>query len=200
MGVIIVRDDRIVDIIEKPQQPVGTLATIGMYFFRTSGALFSAIDRVLAAPPKLGGEYFLADAIKLMIEDGAVLNPYVVGEWEDTGTIPATLHAHRWLLDRSGGNARSREGVTIVPPVYIAEDADVRESVIGPYVTVESGCRVERSVLSDCVLDQGATIRDQVAARSLLGRRAVLEGSPVSANVGDDSAVTPPSTDPLPSL
>ncbi|MDP8924868.1 MAG: sugar phosphate nucleotidyltransferase [Chloroflexota bacterium] len=200
MGVISVRDGRIVDIIEKPQQFVGNLATIGMYYFRNSGALFSAVDRVLAAPPKLGGEYFLADAIKLMIDDGAALHPYVVGEWEDTGTIPATLHAHRWLLDRSGGQARPRDGVTIVPPVYIADDAVVSVSVVGPYVTIESGCRVERSVLSDCILDEEASVRDQVLARSLLGRRAVVQGAPLAVNVGDDSAVTPPGTDPLPSL
>ena len=200
MGVIIVRDGRIVDIIEKPQQFVGSLATIGMYYFRTSGALFSAIDRVLDAPPKLGGEYFLADAIKLMIEDGAHLNPYVVREWEDTGTIPAALHAHRWLLDRSGGQARPREGVTLVPPVYIADDAVVAESVVGPYVTIESGCRVERTVLRDCILDEGATVRDQVLERSLLGRRATLRGSPLSVNVGDDGAIAPPDSEPLPSL
>ena len=200
MGVIIVRDGLIVDVIEKPQQFVGNLATLGMYYFRTSGALFSATDRVLAAPPKLGGEYFLADAIKLMIEDGAVLNPYVVGQWEDTGTIPATLHAHRWLLDRSGGQARAREDVTVVPPVFIADDAVVSASVVGPYVTIESGCRVERSVLTDCILDEDVTVRDQVLERSILGRRASIQGSPLSLNVGDDGAVTPPETEPLPSL
>ena len=200
MGVIIVRDGRIVDVIEKPQQFVGTLATLGMYYFKHSGQLFSAIDRVLAAPPKLGGEYFLADAVKLMIEDGAFLEPYVCRQWEDTGTIPATLHAHRWLLDRSGGRARPREGVTVVPPVYIADDAQVAQSVVGPYVTIESGCRVERSVLTDCILDEDVAVRDQVLERSLLGRRASVQGTPLSLNLGDDSAVSPPDTEPLPSL
>jgi glucose-1-phosphate thymidylyltransferase len=200
MGVIVVRDGRLVDIIEKPQQFVGNLATVGMYYFRDSAALFSAIDRVLAAPPKLGGEYFLADAVKLMIEDGAQLEPYVVGQWEDTGTIPATLHAHRWLLDRSGGHAAAREGVTVIPPVYIADDAVVSQSVVGPYVTIEAGCRVERSVLTDCILDQDVTVRDQVLERCLLGRRASVQGRPLSLNVGDDGAISPPDDEPLPSL
>ncbi len=200
MGVIAVRDGRIVDIVEKPREYVGNLATIGMYYFRNSGLLFAAIERVLAAPPKLGGEYFLADAIKLMIETGAHLEPHVVGEWEDTGTIPASLHAHRWLLDRSGGHARARESVTVIPPVFIADDAEVSESVIGPYVTVESGCRVERSVLTDCILAEEVTIREQVVARSLLGRRASLIGSPQSVNLGDDATVSPPDTEPLPAL
>src|SRR5262249_50746103 len=159
------REDRIVDIVEKPRDPIGTLATIGMYYFRNSRALFSAIDRVLAQPPKLNDEYFIADAIKVMIEDGQILRPYIATAWEDTGTPEATLHTHRYLLEKSGAQPRPRDGVSFVPPVYVADDADVRESVIGPYVTVESGCRIERSVLSDCILDEQVIVRNQILER-----------------------------------
>jgi len=200
MGIIVVRDDRIVDIVEKPRDPIGTLATIGMYYFRDSRALFSAIDRVLAQPPKLNDEYFIADAIKVMIEDGQILRPYIATAWEDTGTPEATLHAHRYLLEKSGATPRPRDGVTFVPPVYVADDADVRESVIGPYVTVESGCRIERSVLSDCILDEQVMVEHQILERCLLGPRARLSGTPLSANLSDDSTVTAPDSEPLPEL
>ena len=200
MGVVIVRDGRITNIVEKPKHAESKLAVIGMYYFRDSAALFSAIDRVLAVPPTLNDEYFLADAIKLMIEDGRRLVPAIVGAWEDSGTPDYTLHAHRYILDRSGGHYRPRPDVTVVPPVFVADDAVVSESVIGPYVTVESGCRVERSVLSDCVLDVSTTVRDQVLTRTLLGRRARALGSPLALNLGDDASIAPPSTEPLPSL
>jgi glucose-1-phosphate thymidylyltransferase len=200
MGIVVVEDGRIVDMIEKPQNPVSNLATIGMYYFRDHQGLFSAIDRVLAAPPKLGGEFYLADAIKLMIEDGKLLRPYIATAWEDTGTPEYTLHAHRFVLDREGGHAKPRDGVTIIPPVYIADDADVRESVIGPYVTVESGCRVERSVLRDTILSEDVSVTHQVLERTLLGPRVALTGAPLSANVGDDSTLGPPGAEELPTL
>jgi glucose-1-phosphate thymidylyltransferase len=200
MGIIVVEDGRIVDMIEKPQNPVSNLATIGMYYFRDHAGLFSAIDRVLAAPPKLGGEFYLADAIKLMIEDGKLLRPYIATAWEDTGTPEYTLHAHRFLLERSGGHARPRDGVTIIPPVYVADDAEVHDSVIGPYVTVESGCRVERSVLSDTILHEAVTVKSQVLERALIGERTTLLGTPLSANLGDDSTLGPPDQAELPSL
>jgi glucose-1-phosphate thymidylyltransferase len=200
MGIIVVEDNLIVDMIEKPDQPISKLATIGMYFFKESAGLYSAIDRVLAAPPRLQGEYFLADAIKLMIEDGRLLRPYVATEWEDTGTPEYTLHAHRWLLDRTGGHAAPREGVTVIPPVFIADDATVTQSVIGPYVTVESGCRVERSVLSDAILDRGVSVTNQILERAHLGERTVLTGTALSANLGDDTTLGPPDQDELPSL
>jgi glucose-1-phosphate thymidylyltransferase len=200
MGIIVVREGRIADYVEKPQTPIGTLATIGMYYFRDSAALFSAIERVLAQPPKLNNEYFIADAIKLMVDDGKLLKPYIVTTWEDTGTPEATLHAHRYLLEHSGGHARPRDGVAVVPPVYIADDAEVSESVIGPYVTIESGCRVERSVLTDCILDEGVALKNTVVERSLFGARAQLTGTPISANLGDDATISAPDTEPLASL
>jgi glucose-1-phosphate thymidylyltransferase len=186
--------------IEKPQNPVSNLATIGMYYFQDHVGLFSAIDRVLAAPPKLQGEYFLADAIKTMIDDGKLLRPYIATAWEDTGTPEATLHAHRFVLERAGAQPRPRDGVTFIPPVYVADDAEIRESVIGPYVTVESGCRVERSVLRDCILDEEVSVSSQVLERALLGRRVALTGTPLSLNVGDDSTLEPVSQEPLPEL
>jgi glucose-1-phosphate thymidylyltransferase len=200
MGIIVVEDNRIVDMIEKPQVPISHLATIGMYYFRDHAGLFSAIDRVLAMPPRLQGEYFLADAIKLMIEDGKLLRPYIATTWEDTGTPEFTLHAHRYVLDRSGSQARPREGVVFVPPVYVADDAEVHESVIGPYVTIESGCRIERSVLADCILDQDVSVKNQILERALLGQRASLAGTPLSANLGDDSTLSPPDKADLPTL
>jgi glucose-1-phosphate thymidylyltransferase len=200
MGIIVVENDLIVDMIEKPQEPVSNLATIGLYYFKDHVGLFSAIDRVLAQPPKLQGEYFLADAIKTMIEDGKLLRPYVATIWEDTGTPEATLHAHRFVLERSGGQARPRDGVVFISPVYVADDAEVRESVIGPYVTVESGCRVERSVLTDCILDQGVAVKNQILDRALLGERVSLVGSPLSANLGDDAWINPTDDEELPSL
>jgi glucose-1-phosphate thymidylyltransferase len=200
MGVIVVENNRIIDMVEKPAQPVSKLATIGMYYFKESAGLYSAIDRVMAEPPKLQGEYFLADAIKMIIEDGKLLRPYIATEWEDTGTIDATLHAHRWLLNRTGGHAAPREGVTVISPVFIADDATVSQSVIGPYVTVESGCRVERSVLSDTIMAPDVAVTNQILERTILGERTTVVGTPLSANLGDDTSLGPPSQDELPSL
>jgi len=200
MGIIAVENNQIVDMIEKPQVPISNLATIGMYYFKDHVGLFSAIDRVLAQPPQLQGEYFLADAIKTMIEDGKVLRPYVATTWEDTGTPEATLHAHRFVLERFGRQPKPRDGVVFVPPVHVADDAEISESVVGPYVTIESGCRVERSVLTDCILAPDVSVKNQVLERALLGERVVVTGSPLSANLGDDSTVSPPDPEDLPSL
>jgi glucose-1-phosphate thymidylyltransferase len=198
-GIVIVGDGRITDIVEKPKDAASRLATIGMYYFKSSDALYGAIDRVLAEPPRLNNEYFIADAIKLLVDDGKRLEAHVVDTWEDTGTPEYTLHAHRFLLDQAPP-AGPRHAVTIVPPVYIAPDAEVSESVVGPYVTIESGCRVSRSVLRDTILEPDSQVHDSILERAMLGARARVVGIPASPNLSDDSLLGPPSAEPLPEL
>ncbi|MFN8523357.1 MAG: sugar phosphate nucleotidyltransferase [Chloroflexota bacterium] len=200
MGVVVVQDGRITNIIEKPVTSENRLAVIGMYYFADSARLFDAVDRVLSVPPTLNNEYFIADAIKLLIQDGLRIEPSIVPVWEDTGTPDYTLHAHRYLLDRLGTPPQSRPGVTIIPPVFVADDAIVEASSIGPYVTIESGCRVVRSVLSDAILDQECQVEDSVLTRSLLGQRVAIRECTGAFNLGDDSSAGPPGTEPLPVL
>jgi glucose-1-phosphate thymidylyltransferase len=188
MGVIVVRDGQITDIIEKPQQFVGNLSTIGMYYFRTSGALFSAIDRVLAAPPKLGGRVLHRRRDQADDRRRRDPHPYVVASGKIPGRsrrrctpIAGSSTAPVGRPNRARASPSCRRCTSPTTPPW------PRPS-IGPYVSIESGCRVERSVLTDCILDEGATVRDGVLARSLLGPPRKVEGSPLSLNVGDDSA------------
>ena len=76
----------------------------------------------------------------------------------------------------------------------------MRESVVGPYVTIESGCRVERSVLTDCILDHDVAIKNQIVERALLGARVAVTGTPLSVSLGDDSTVSLPDSADLPTL
>ena len=106
MGIIVVEENRIVDMIEKPEVPISQPGHHRDVLLQ--GPRWPLLgDRPGAGDAaRLQGEYFLADAIKLMIEDGKLLRPYIATAWEDTGTPEFTLHAHRFVLDRSGGQAR----------------------------------------------------------------------------------------------
>jgi len=193
MGIIQVEDGRIVDMIEKPQQPVSNLATIGMYYFRDHAGLFSAIDRVLAAPPRLQGEYFLADAISLAVEHGARLKVLPVSVWEDTGTIDAILHANRYLLRKqqaAGPEAPYVQGTAlIVPPSFVAPDARLEHSVVGPYASIGAGSVITDSVVRNSIVGDQARVRAAVLSGALVGDRAVVEGGFQKLNIGDDSSL-----------
>jgi len=185
-------DGRVTRLVEKPQDMANNLALVGLYYFRQSADLLAAIESQMERGAQLKGEYFLADAINIMLERGLAMRVESVGVWLDCGTPESLLETNRYLLDHGRDNsadAARRPEVLVVPPVYIDPSADVRQAVIGPHVTIGAGCVVGRSILHDSIVDAGASIVDTTLAQSLIGREARIVGRHRSLNVGDSSEV-----------
>ena len=78
-------------LIEKPQTVENDLAVVGCYYFKSSEDLMAAIEEQMQRDVQLKNEYFLVDAINIMLERGALMRVERVEAWLDTGTIDATL-------------------------------------------------------------------------------------------------------------
>jgi glucose-1-phosphate thymidylyltransferase len=179
-------------LIEKPQDLSNNLVVVGFYYFRSGEALIEAIAEQMRRGLALRGEYFLADAINILLERGARFRTQKVDIWLDAGIPEALLETNRYLLEHGHDNsaeAAQRPGVTVVPPVYVHPEARLNNVVIGPHVSVGRGCVLESCVISNSILDEEALIRDAVLKASLLGRRARFEGSAHRLNLGDDAWV-----------
>ena len=187
-GVAVVDEQGYVQrIIEKPDTTEHNLAVVGCYYFPEGRDLADAVETQIARDLKTKGEYYLADAINLMLERGLRMRTQPVEIWLDAGTPDALLETNRYLLSNGRDNTweTPRPGVTIIPPVYIHPNAQVEESVVGPYVSIGAGARVARAVLRDAILDDGAEVTDCVLQRSLVGRYARIQGRPHELNLGD---------------
>lgn len=183
---------RILRLIEKPQDPSINLALVGFYYFKQAEALLDAIHTQMTEKPQLKGEWYLADAINIMLERNADMRVQPVEVWEDCGKPDALLQTNRYLLQhgRDNSNAAVQTDVAIIPPVYIDPTAVVEDSIIGPHVSIGAGCHIKRSILSDTIAEPGAEISDSILTQSLVGKNACVSGSPQSINIGDHSVVT----------
>ena len=192
-GVAEVGDNgRVTRLVEKPDDVSNNLAVVGLYYFREAAGLLKAIDVQMERKSQLKGEYFLADAINVMLQGGLDMRVEPVQVWLDCGTPESLLETNRFLLDHGRDNsaeAAGRPQVLIVPPVYIDPTAEVRQAVVGPHVTIAADCVVERSILQDSIIDAGSSIVDTTLAQSLIGRDARVIGRHRSLNVGDSSEV-----------
>lgn len=188
-GVAIIKDGVIARLVEKPVEPVSNLAVIGVYYIRQGERLLAAIEELLRRDIKTKGEYFLADALQLMIDGGAKFKAVALEVWEDCGKPETVLQTNRYLLDKTGGHVGHAEDCVIVPPVYIADTARVAQSVIGPYVTIADGAVVQGSIIKDSIVDRGAHIEDAMLTLSLIGEHARVRGACEQLNVGDSSLV-----------
>lgn len=179
-------------LIEKPQDVSINLAVVGFYYFKEARDLLAAIDEQMERDLQLKGEYYLADAINLMLAKGLKMRTEKVDIWLDTGTPEALLETNRYLLEHGLDNseaASQRPGVVIVPPVFIHESAEVSHSVIGPYVSLGAGCQVKLSIIRDSILEDEAETSSIILENSLVGRCARLTRRAGVVNAGDNSVV-----------
>lgn len=183
---------RVTRLIEKPDDLSNNLAVVGLYYFRQAAELLAAIETQMQQGHRLQGEYFLADAINIMLGRGLEMRVETVDVWMDCGKAETLLETNRYLLDHGRDNSRAaagRQDVLIVPPVYVDPTAEVRHAVIGPHVTIGAGCVIQRSVLQDSIVDAGSQIIDTMLSQSLIGREARVIGRYRSLNVGDSSDI-----------
>jgi glucose-1-phosphate thymidylyltransferase len=185
-------DGRVTRLIEKPKEMDNNLAVVGFYYFNNAEDLLSAIDEQMNRGLMLKGEYFLVDAVNIMLERGLVMRTQNVDIWLDAGTPGALLETNRYLLDNSRCNcseAEQRERVVVIPPVYVHPSAKVINSIIGPHVSIGSDCLVERSILSNSILENHAQATDVILEESLVGRRARIQRRAGIINAGDQTEV-----------
>jgi glucose-1-phosphate thymidylyltransferase len=191
------KDGWVTRFIEKPQSMDNNLVVVGCYYLKSSEALLGAIDEQMKQKLQLKGEFFLTDAITIMLKNGAKVCVQEISTWLDTGTIDATLDTNKILLERGRDNtseAGGRPTVKIEAPVFIHPTAKVSEAVIGPYVSIGPNCHINQAVIQDSIIEEGTQIKQTALTHSLIGRNCIVEGQPnreeaQSLNIGDNSSV-----------
>ncbi len=188
-GVVTLENGFITRFVEKPKMPLSNLAVIGVYYLKDWRGLVRAIDDLLEQNIQTQGEYYLADALQLMLTRGAKLEAEAISVWEDCGTREALLQTNRYLLGKTAAHIGTNTKSQVIPPVYIGEGAQVTRSVIGPFVSIAPGAIVEDSILRDCVISEDAHIQNATLEFSLVGSDARVQGMFGRLNVGDSSEI-----------
>ena len=180
-------------LVEKPQDLSNNLALVGFYYFSDSEALLDAIDEQMQRNLQLKGEFYLVDAINILLEKGLEMSTCPVDVWLDAGTPETLLETNRYLLSHGLDNslhASERQGLVLKPPVFIHPTAKIQDSIIGPYVSLGAGCVVENSIIHDSILEDEAHATGVILENSLVGRRASLIRRAGVINAGDNTVVT----------
>ena len=189
-GVVVTNEDgNMTQIVEKPKTPISKRANIGLYYIKNWKLLFEGIDHVLASPPNQG-EFYLTDAFQYMIDMGAKIKVIDVEGWYDAGKIDTMLETNQMMLTK--GRARrpdSVDGSTIIDPVYIEDGVTLRNSTVGPNVSIGKGSTIDGSIVSHTIIGTGAIIMRSKLSNSLVGDEAVLDGVEGHVTVGDNSEV-----------
>ncbi|HUN23080.1 MAG TPA: sugar phosphate nucleotidyltransferase [Anaerolineales bacterium] len=191
-GVAVLGEDGYVTkLIEKPDSIEHNLAVVGFYYMKDGKALMNAIGRQLKENIQTKGEFYLADAIQLMLADGMKMRVEPVEVWLDCGKSDTVLETNRYLLEHGKDNSAqtNANNSILIPPVYIHPSANIANSVIGPFVSIGADCNVQNAIIKNSILDKGAWVHDTLLAESIMGRNSRVTSRYRRFNVGDESEV-----------
>jgi glucose-1-phosphate thymidylyltransferase len=188
-GVNVVSGDYIVDMVEKPNQPISKLAQVGLYYMKDGLNFIAAIEATIEAGETVKGEYYLPAVFMRMIGGGIKFKAPEIDAWLDCGKPETLLETNRFLLKGNHHVGGTVEDCVLIEPVHIAEGAVVRHSIIGPNVSIAAGCEIEKSVISDSIVNSGDKVCNLILNESLLGDHVSLIGSPRRMNIGDHSLI-----------
>ncbi len=208
-GVAVLEGEQVVKLVEKPREFISDVALVGVYLFDDS-----ILEACASLEPSWRGELEITEAIQWLIDRGRTVRATMVeGWWKDTGRPEDLLEANRVLLAatpaRIDGEVDAStvidgevvveagalvRGGKLVGPVFIGRDCVVEGSVLGPDVSLEPGCTVRDSGVSDSILMAGCTVEGVDALTgSILGRNVEVRhaGRPGGHRlvVGDQSVV-----------
>ncbi len=189
-GVAVLKEDGLVShLVEKPDSVENNLAVVGFYYFENGSDLIDAIEEQIRRDLTLKGEFFLVDAVNILLERGLEMQVQQVEAWLDAGVPSALLETNQFLLEhgRENSNVCNCEGVTIIPPVFIHESAKITSSVIGPYVSIAANCTIENSIIRNSIVEEDTHVERFILEDSILGRQVQLQGQAIRVNLGDNS-------------
>ena len=187
-GIVEVKGDDVVGLVEKPKSPKSNLAMVGLYYFQDIAIVTKAIDYIIKEDIKTKNEYQLTDALKFMLDKGEKFRIARIEYWYDCGTVASLIDTNRHLLKKTHHYKRRTHSI-IIPPVYIADSASINEAIIGPNVSIGEDVVVRNSIIKDSIINNGAKVENALLNESLIGAKASVKSGYKRLSVSDSSVV-----------
>ncbi len=190
-GVVILKKNQVVRLIEKPAAPPSDLALVGVYIL--SPKIHPIIEKLDFSAR---GELEITDALQRLIDEQCrVIPEFLNGWWLDTGKKDDLLNANRLVLEtycqrKIEGEIKDSKitgAVTVSPeakivdseiigPVVIGENSLIKDARIGPCVSIGPHCTINSSVVEhSVVMEKSLILNVNYLEHSLVGREVVVK-------------------------
>ncbi len=171
------KNKRLIEYVEKPENPPHDFAVPGLYFFdHNVFKCFKGKDKIV---PSARGELEIGDPYNWLIEHKYKVDVIEYdGRWLDPGKFDDWLEANQYLLDTtlepktesevdSSSKIENRVsigkdckivGSHIKGPLIIGDNVEIKNSHIGPHLSVSDNCVIESSHVKNSVLMSGVKV------------------------------------------
>ena len=196
-GVVKVEDGFITDFIEKPKDFISDLAIIGIYYFKDGDKVRDEIQYLIDNDLRENNEYQLTNVLETLKRDGAKFIPGTVSTWMDCGKKDPTVDANKQVLDfeyKAGNNLVSKDVVLenseIIQPCYIGKNVVLKNTKIGPYVSIGENSIVENATITNSLIQTNVLITNTKLDNAMIGNYVKYDGAFTSVSIGDYTELT----------
>ena len=190
-GVVKLKNGYISDFVEKPQEFVSDLAIIGIYYFKDGGKVRDEIKYLLDNDIRENGEYQITNVLETLKKEGAQFIPKKVDIWMDCGKKDPTVDTNKQILKiehEKGIHLTSSslvlENSEIIQPCFIGENVIIKNSKIGPYVSIGAHSTVENSSITNSLIQTNTQISNAQLHLAMIGDYAKYNGDFTSVSIG----------------
>ena len=184
----------IVNLVEKPSKFVSDLAVIGLYYFKEISQLRDKLELVIKNNKTNSGEFQINEGLLSMMKDGMKFTAGKVSEWLDCGNVQKCIIANKTMLNilnKYDKNLISESlnivNSKIIPPCSIADGVIIKNSSVGPHVSIGLNSELLNSSVSCSIIQQNSKIRNAKLQNSMIGNNCIFDGSGNEINIGDFS-------------
>lgn len=188
-GIVEKDGEMITKLVEKPDYVKTMPAIVGVNFINNTKLMFKCLNDLVEKDIKTKDEYQLTDAFQLMVKAGAKMTTFKLEGWYDCGNPKTLLDTNKYLLNKKSRIVKT-ENCVILPPVYLEDGCKIKDSIIGPYVTIGKNSVIKSSIIKNSIINEGAKVINGRLEESLIGMNATVENTLEKLNVGDNSDVS----------
>ena len=168
-GIANIKENKIIEILEKPKNPPTNLAVTGIYFL--TPLIFEIIKDL---KPSWRNELEITDALDQLLKMNKKISHHIITDyWKDTGTPEDIIHANRVILEKMksfdkgekeievkvsgnvmiGKNTKINGKTEIIGPVIIGENCVIESGTrIGPNASIGDNTFVSKAVISNSII------------------------------------------------
>ena len=185
----------IIELVEKPETFVSDQAVIGIYYFKDVAVLKGKLQEILDENIMNGGEYQINDGIKRMMSEGKIFKTGTVDEWMDCGNKAITIETNQRMLgflkadgvEQLVAASAKLENSKIIEPCFVGENVVLKNTTIGPFVSVGNGTVIENSIIENSLIQTNSEITNAKLNNAMIGNNVKFNGEFTSISIGDYS-------------
>jgi glucose-1-phosphate thymidylyltransferase len=177
--------------VEKPQSKdvsASNEAIVGLYYLNDSTLLFDALEHIIKNDIRNKGEIQLTDALETMVMNKNKMKSYNIEGWLDCGKPETMLETNKYILNKNNTKYNIK-GAMIIDPVFIGENVNIDNCIIGPFATINSSSTIKNSIIENSIIDEHCHIENSIISDSILGKQCKIRNKKLSVNLGEYSEI-----------